>query len=365
MPKWPYHADDEIAAVERVLRSGLTNYWQGEEGQSFEREFADYTGAAHALAVTNGTTALELALSWLDAPDGAEIIVPCRTFVATASAVYTCGMKPVIAEIDPASLNVTVETLEARRTARTVGVIVVHYAGLPCHMPEIANWCQEHGLVLIEDCAHAHGAKINGQHVGTFGDVGTFSFCVGKTMSTGGEGGMVITNTTDIRNRMAARRDHGRYQMVGGGDPAAFQYTVEEPGTNLRMTEMQAAIGRIQLRKLDGWVARRNAIHSRYVESLGDGFPTPVGYSHGRYMSLHRVDNRDSVMRELNALGVPARIGGCPNIGKERAFANQPECPDADAIGRRTLMLPCYPTYTDAEIDEICEHVKTVCGNVR
>jgi dTDP-4-amino-4,6-dideoxygalactose transaminase len=244
MTLWPYHSEDEISAVADVLRSGKTNYWSGSNGQAFESEFAQYTGAKHAIAVTNGTTALELALHGLDLPPGSEVIVPCRTFMATASAVVTAGCKPVLADID-ATLNVTVETLEARRTEKTEAVIVVHYAGLPCDMAAIMDWAGKNTIYVIEDCAHAHGARINGQHVGTFGDVGCFSFCVGKIMSLGGEGGMVITNDETLHRRMGARRDHGRYQMVGSKDMTQFQWTVEEFGTNLRMTEMQSAIGRI------------------------------------------------------------------------------------------------------------------------
>lgn len=355
MGKWPYHDQEEIDAVADVLRSGLTNYWSGHHGQTFEREFADYTGAAHALTVTNGTTALELALSWIEAPDGAEVIVPARTFVATASAVYTAGMRPVLADIGPQTLNVTVDTLRERLTSRTVAVIVVHYAGLPCDMAAISEWCRENDLVLIEDAAHAHGARINGQHVGVFGDVGCFSFCVGKTMSTGGEGGMVVTNSDELRSKMAARRDHGRSNMIGGPDPAGFLYSVDVPGSNLRLTETQSAIGRIQLKKLDAWVDRRNEIHQKYVEVLGDGFPTPPGMRHGRYLSLHRVQHRDGMLRQLNAKGLPARLGGCSNIKKERAFADQPECPIADDIGSQVIALPCYPTYSDSEIEAFCE----------
>lgn len=360
MTLWPYHSEDEINAVADVLRSGKTNYWSGPNGQAFESEFAQYTGAKHALTVTNGTTALELALHGIGIPRDMEVIVPCRTFMATASSVVTAGCKPVLADIT-STLNVTVKTLEERRTENTAAVIVVHYAGLPCDMAAIMQWANKHEIFVIEDCAHAHGARINGQHVGTFGDVGCFSFCVGKTMSLGGEGGMVITNNETLHLRMGARRDHGRYQMVGSKDMTQFQWTVEEFGTNLRMTEMQSAIGRLQLKKLDGWVNRRNQIAAAYDAILG-GIPVPTGQNHGRYMYMTYVEDRDRKMIELQKMGVAARLGGCPNIGREAVFKGRAkECPVADWFGKRTLSLPVYPTMTDRDVESVLRAVERIC----
>ena len=361
MAQWPYHAQDEIDAVVEVLKSGKTNYWSGPHGQLFEAEFAAYTGAKHALAVSNGTTALEVALFAIHNL-GAEVIVPCRTFMATASSVVTAGMTPVLADIDPKTLNVTVETLEARRTANTLAVIAVHYGGLPCDMPAITAWAEKHSIIVIEDCAHAHGSRIGRWHVGTFGSIGCFSFCVGKIMSTGGEGGMVITNHPEVHKRMAARRDHGRYQMMGSKDMTQFQWTVEEYGTNLRMTEMQSAIGRLQLQKLDGWVRRRNAIANRYNLIL-DGIETPDNVTHGRYLYMATIDDRDARMARLQEMGVAARLGGCPNIGHEAVFGGMAaDCPNADGVGERTLSLPVYPTMTNDEVEKVCDAVKIVCA---
>jgi len=271
-------------------------------------------------------------------------------------------MNPILADIDATTLNVTVETLEARRTNNTAAVIVVHYAGLPCNMYDIMKWARNHDIMVIEDCAHAHNSRINNYHVGTFGDVGCFSFCVGKTMSTGGEGGMVITNNKEFHKRMAARRDHGRYQMVGTKDMTQFQWTVEEFGTNLRMTEMQSAIGRIQLTKLNGWVDRRNAIAAEYNKVLPGVEALPFQH-HGRYMYLALVNDRDAKMIALQKRGVAARLGGCPNIGREAVFNGfaQP-CPVADEVGQRVLQLPCYPTMTDEMVEDVVMNVREVCG---
>lgn len=369
---WPVHGDDEIEAVTRVLRSGRTNYWSLEygEGKMFEREFAEYTGARHALTCSNGTTALELALYGAFGPDALldmEVIVPCRTFMATASCVDTFGMIPVLADIDPVTLNVTVETLEARRNARTRAVIVVHFGGLPCDMEAIRAWADRHELLLIEDCAHAHGARIDGQHVGTFGHVGAFSFCLGKIMSTGGEGGMVICNDDKIAARMAARRDHGRYQMTGSRDMTQFYYEVEAYGTNARMTEMQAAIGRCQLRKLDGWNERRAAVATMYRNGIQlSGVRHPVNAT-GRAWYLYVMQvfggNQADILARLNARGIAARIGGCPNLGHEPVFrGTQPACPVADKVGERTIALPIYPTMTVDMVEEIIAGVNEELG---
>ena len=356
---WPVHDTEEQEAVLRVLRSGKTNYYSGGEGCAFEEEWAAYVDCRHALTCSNGTTALELALHGLGIGGGMEVIVPARTFVATASAVVTAGAQPVVADIDEESLNVTVDTLEARRTPITRAVIVVHYAGRPCAMESICDWAWDKGLVVVEDCAHAHGARIDGRHVGTFGDVGTFSMCVGKIMSTGGEGGMVITDSSVIAKRMTQRRDHGRFQIAGAGD-WRFRYTVDVAGSNMRLTEMQSAIGRCQLRKLEGWVARRREIAARYDEELKQRVLVPW---HSMYLYLMRVQEwkRERLLTECWSAGV--RWGGCGNILMEKAFAQYAvPCPQADAAGERVVSLPVYPTMTDDDVAAVCDAVRGVLG---
>lgn len=348
---WPRHTEEEVAAASAVLRSGATNYWSGVQGQSFEREWAEYTGAKHALAVSNGTTALEVALHALRLPPGSEIIVPARTFMATASACVTAGHKPVLADIDARTLNVTAETLEARRTPATKAVIVVHYAGLPCDMPSIMGWAIRNGLLVLEDCAHAHGARIGGEHVGTFGAIGTFSMCIGKIMTTGGEGGAVITNDDALHKNMAARRDHGRFQMIGSRDMTKFTYEVMEYGSNIRQTEMQSAIARVQLRGLDAQIARRREIAVIYDSAL-EQEPQPLSV---RYMYMARSKNKYEILNRVPE----SRFGGCPNLGKEPVFRGEAApCPVADATGEEVFALPIYPTMSDAEVADIAKRVK-------
>lgn len=371
-PLWPRHEEDEIEAVTRVLRSGLSNYWTGTEGRLFEEEFAAYTGAQHALTCSSGTAALELALNALRLPAGSAVLVPARTFVATASAVVNAGLMPVLCDVEAATLNVTAETLNAALLANerqgspaVSAVVVVHYAGLPCDMARICEWAWERGLRVVEDAAHAHGARIGTRHVGTFGDVGCFSMCVGKIMSTGGEGGMVVTSHPWLADRVRARRDHGRFSMVGSGtDLSTFKYTVTEPGCNYRQTEMQSAIGRCQLRKLDGWIARRRAIAAIYDEYMMDaGCPPAVKDGHSFYMYLSRAPGwkRNKLIDDG---GVGARFGGCPSIAKEPAFSSYLSM-DAVAVreGERVFSLPVYPTIPDNDAHEIGRKARDFLNN--
>ena len=247
--KWPQFDSDEIEAVNAVLRSGLVNYWTGTEGQRFEEEFAAYCGTSRAVALANGTVALELALRALGIGPGDEVVVTARSFFASASCIVACGARPVFADVDRNSQNVTVETIEAVTTTRTRAVIAVHLAGWPCDMPGILAFCRSRGILVLEDCAQAHGAAIQERRVGSFGDAAAFSFCNDKIMSTGGEGGMVTTNDETIWRSIWSLKDHGKsWDLVQRNDhPPGFRWLHERFGTNGRLTEMQSAIGRIQL----------------------------------------------------------------------------------------------------------------------
>ena len=260
---WPFFEADEIAAAERVLRSGKINYKTGEEGRLFEQEFAAFAGCRHGVAVANGTVALELALHALGIGAGDEVIVPSRTFIASASCVVMRGARPVIADVDATSQNLTVETMRPLVNARTKAIIAVHLAGWPCDMDAIVALARERGIKVIEDCAQAHGATYKGRPVGSLGDAAAFSFCQDKIMTTGGEGGMLTTNDDAAWERARSFRDHGAGETGVGTARIrmGFRWVHDSFGTNWRLTEMQSAIGRAQLRKVSRWVAarRRNA----------------------------------------------------------------------------------------------------------
>ncbi len=380
MNPWPFFAEDEIAAAEAVLRSGKVNYWTGEEGRAFEREFAAWCGVRHAVAVANGTVALELALHALDVGPGDEVVVPPRTFLATASAVVMRGARPVFADVDPVSGTITAENIEKVLTPDTRAVIPVHLAGWPCDMDPIMELAEARGLKVIEDCAQAHGARYRGRPVGSLGHAAAFSFCQDKIMTTGGEGGMLVTDSVEAWERAWAYKDHGKsYLAVYEREhPPGFRWLHESFGTNWRMTEMQAAIGRLQLRKLPEWseIRRRNAailsdgfrrIPALRVEEPADHLQHAwyKYYVYVRPERLRRGWSRDRIMEEINGAGVPCFSGSCSEIYREKAFEKsglvpQQPLPVARELGKTTLMFLVHPTLERADMERTRQVVEEV-----
>jgi dTDP-4-amino-4,6-dideoxygalactose transaminase len=373
-PGWPAYDDDEIRAAERVLRSGQVNYWTGEEGRCFEEEFAGYLGVRHAIAVSNGSVALGLALRALRFEEGAEVIVTPRTFIASVSEIVIAGAVPVFADIDRDSQNISRETIEPLINARTAAIMTVHLAGQPCDMPGITALAAAHGIAVIEDCAQSHGAAIGGRKVGAWGDLAAFSFCQDKIMSTGGEGGMVVTNNDEYWRYCWSFKDHGKSagaMKERGG--TVFRWVHDSIGTNGRMTEFQAAIGRKQLKKLDDWVDRRNHNAAVLVDRLSGAaglrlVRPPQNLRHAYYKfnvfikpeTLAPGWTRDRMVAELASYGVPCGSGICPEVYMEQAFADlvskpAERLPVARALGETSLMFPVHPTLTDAHMGKIAD----------
>jgi hypothetical protein len=368
-PSWPHFEADEIEATCAVLRSGKVNYWTGEEGRQFEGEFARSVGAQHAICVANGTVALELALYALGIGRGDEVITSPRTFIASASCAVMRGARPVCADVDPESQNITAETIARAITPRTRAIIVVHLAGWPCDMDPILALAKEHGLKVIEDCAQAQGATYKGRPVGSMGEAAAFSFCQDKIMTTGGEGGMLVTNDSDTWSRAWSFKDHGKsYAAVHQRSHGpGFRWLHESFGTNWRMTEMQAAMGRVALRKIPAWVEtrRRHAAHLTSQLSRLPGLRVsvpPAEYRHSYYKyyafiqpEMLRPDwNRERIMEEVVLAGVPCFVGSCSEIYLEKAFVTRrrhPRLPVAKLLGETSLMLLVHPTLTDQHIE--------------
>jgi len=379
-PPWPAFSESEIMATSQVLASGRVNYWTGQEGREFEREFAAYCGVKHAVALANGTAALELALEALGIGVGDEVIVPCRTFIATASAVVMRRARPVVVDIDRESQNITAETIAPAITERTKAIIVVHLNGWPCDMDPILALARERGIWVIEDCAQAHGAKYKGRPVGSLGDVGAFSFCQDKIMTTGGEGGMLVTNDEGLWKKAWAFKDHGKSfdAVYKRKHPAGFRWLHESFGTNWRMTEMQSAIGRLQLGKLEEWVAtrRRNAAIlmecfrqfpvMRVTEPSEEFFHSYYKYYVFVRPELLRGDwSRDRIMNAISAEGVPCYSGICPEIYLEKAFEPvgwkcEGRLPAAKELGEASLMFLVHPTLSENDMENVCEAVVKV-----
>lgn len=368
---WPHYPEDEIAAVTAVLRSGKVNYWTGDICRSFEREYAAATQRRHGIAVANGTLALELALMAFGIGAGDEVITTSRTYVASASCAVMRGATPVVADVDVDSQCVTAETLQRAITPRTRAIVPVHLAGWPCPMDEIMALAAEHDLIVIEDCAQAHGATYRGRPVGAFGHAAAFSFCQDKIITTGGEGGMLVLDDEDAWRRAWSYKDIGRsYDAVYHRQhPPGFRWLTESFGTNWRLTEMQAAIGRLQLAKLPAWTQQRNAHARVLIDGLSDiealRVPIPpadITHAYYKFYAFVRAErlrsdwSRDRVMAELNERGIPTTVGSCGEIYLEKAFTArglgpQRRMPVAQSLGETSLMFMVHPTLARSALD--------------
>lgn len=389
---WPSYTPDEVAAVNRVLLSNKVNYWTGGECALFEEEFASFANSKFAIAVSNGTVALELALLSLNLKKGDEVVVTPRTFIATVSAIVNTGAVPVFADVDLDSQNITAETIGKVLSPRTRGIVCVHLAGWPCNMEPILDLAKHRNLFVVEDCAQAHGARYQGKSVGSLGSVGCWSFCQDKIMTTGGEGGMVTTNDRELWLKMWSYKDHGKsYHKVFNEDHApGFRWLHESFGTNWRMTEMQAAIGRIQLKKMRDWTTKRNANAQAIWETAAQlpGLRVPrfscnrcsrdchvsSNCCHAAYKCYVFVESgpqqRDLLIERITARGVPCYSGSCSEVYLEKAFDEtglrpSRRLPGARRLGDTALMFLCHPTLTENEINLTCEALRDSVHEVK
>lgn len=379
-PPWPSFTEEEADAVKQVLLSNRVNYWTGQETREFEQEFAAWAGTKHAVALTNGTVALDVALIALGIGAGDEVIVTSRTFLASVSSIVNTGATPVFADVDRDSQNISPETISAVLSPRTKAIVAVHLAGWPCEMDGLMALADQHGLYVIEDCAQAHGALYRGKPVGSIGHVGAWSFCQDKIMTTGGEGGMVTTNDEALWKKMWSYKDHGKSwdAVYNRQHPPGFRWLHESFGTNWRMMEMQAVIGRIQLKRMPEW----HRIRLEYASRIWDNArrlpalrvpEVPQHIVHAAYKTYVFVEpqalkadwNRDRILHEINAAGVPAYSGSCSEVYLEKAFDGTPwrpqtSLPVAKALGETSLMFLVHPTLTDANIARTNEVITSV-----
>ena len=377
---WPSFSEEEANSVRDVVLSNKVNYWTGQECREFEKEFAAWADAKYAVALGNGTLALDLALKTLDVGAGDEVIVTPRTFLASVSSVVTAGATPVFADVDINSQNIEAADIEKVLTPKTKAVVVVHLAGMPADMDSIMALSKKHGFFVIEDCAQAHGATYKGQSVGSIGHIGAWSFCQDKIMTTGGEGGMVTTNDESLWRKMWSYKDHGKsYEAVYEREHApGFRWLHESFGTNWRMTEMQAAIGRIQLKRMADWTQKRRNNADKIWQAAREckglrvsNIPDTMG--HAAYKCYVFVEpqhlntdwSRDRIMNEIAARGVPCFSGSCSEVYLEKAFDNTDyrpaePLPVARELGETSLMFLVHPTLTEDEITKTCTALKEV-----
>ncbi|TPQ38972.1 DegT/DnrJ/EryC1/StrS family aminotransferase [Cupriavidus pinatubonensis] len=379
---WPSFTAEEAEAVGQVLLSNRVNYWTGTECRQFESEFAAWSGARYAIALANGTLALDLALKALDIGLGDEVIVTPRTFIASISCVVNAGATPVFADVDEDSGNICAATIAPAITTRTKAILCVHLAGSPCEMDEIMALARAHGLKVVEDCAQAHGARYKGQSVGTIGDIGAWSFCQDKIMTTGGEGGMVTTNDRELWSRMWSFKDHGKsWEAVYERDhPPGFRWVHDSFGTNWRMMEIQAAIGRIQLGRMPQWHARRTDNAAMLTEALKScsalrlpEHPSHMQHAWYKFYAFVRPEalrdgwTRDRMIAEIHAQGVPCYAGSCSEVYLEKAFEStglrpRHRLPAARALGETSLMFLVHPTLTEAQMRKTAEVASRVAS---
>lgn len=377
---WPNYDENERQAVLKVLTSNKVNYWTGNVGREFEQAFARYCDAKHAIVVANGTLALDLAWIALDLPKGSEVIVTSRTFLASVSSIVMAGLTPVFADVELNSQNISANTIRPLINEKTSAIVCVHLAGWPCDMDPILALAHQHNLKVVEDCAQAHGAKYKGRPVGSIGDIGAWSFCQDKIMTTAGEGGVVATNNKAYWSAMWSYKDHGKsYEAVYEKQhPPGFRWLHESFGTNWRMTEMQSAVGLQQLKKMEGWTRTRQQYLGQILKEANQHAALrvpalPEEIEHAGYKAYVFVKpeflkvgwDRDLIMKHINGMGVPCFSGSCSEVYLEKAFDNTGFRPkqrlkNAKELGETSLMFLIHPTLLQTEIDKTCEAIGAV-----
>ncbi len=377
---WPSFTQEEADAVQCTLLSNKVNYWTGNECREFEKEFAAWSDVKYAVALGNGTLALDVAFKALEVAVGDEVIVTSRTFVASIFSIVNSGLVPIFADVDLDTQNITAESIRSVITNKTKGIVCVHLAGWPCEMDAIMEIASEFNLYVIEDCSQAHGAKYKGASVGSIGHIGCWSFCQDKIITTGGEGGMVTTNDESLWRKMWAYKDHGKsYEAVYEKEHSeGFKWLHESFGSNWRMTEMQAVIGRIQLKRMSDWHIKRvinaNKIWNNTKKCKGLRTPNVPDYiEHAAYKcyvfielkELKKGWSRDKIIREISALNVPCFSGSCSEVYLEKAFDDTGFRPkerliNARELGETSLMFLVHPTLSKDEIQQTLDAITSV-----
>ncbi|NNH79057.1 DegT/DnrJ/EryC1/StrS aminotransferase family protein [Acinetobacter sp. ANC 5380] len=381
---WPSFTQVEAGAVSKVLLSNKVNYWTGQECREFEKEFAQFAGTEYAVAVVNGTVALDLALKALDIGQGDDVIVTSRTFLASASSIVTAGANPIFADVELDSQNISRRSIEAVITPNTKAIICVHLAGWMCDMDPIMQLAEEKGLFVIEDCAQAHGAMYKGKSAGSIGHIGAWSFCQDKIMTTGGEGGMVTTNDESLWKKMWSYKDHGKNfdSIYNKQHPPGFRWLHDSFGTNWRMMEMQAVIGRIQLKQMPEWTAKRldnmHKIQNAFANSPYFTVAKPSSdYVHAAYKCYVQVNidalpegwSRDRIMQEISGLGVPCFSGSCSEVYLEKAFDGTTWRPaqrleNAKQLGEASLMFLVHPNLSEQSMQKTVAAIQQVISQI-
>ena len=378
----------QIKLVSRVLEKNKTNYWTGDQCKKFELEFSKYIGNKYSVAVSNGSVALEIALKSLNLKKTDKVIVTPRSFIISASCVLNLGLKPIFADVDDNG-NLSIEGIKEAYDKDVKAIILVHLNGLSCDMDPILNFVKKNKIYLIEDCSQAHGAIYKGKKVGSFGDISTWSFCQDKIISTGGEGGMISTNNKKLWLKCWSLKDHGKnYQSVfDKNHKTGFKWLHDDLGSNYRMTEMQAAIGRAQLKLLDQQIKKRNIIANLYLNGLKNLYQNNIikkpdfkcktcpfnestkkckkcihsFYRLNLFVNQKRI-NQTKLIEKINKNKIECNMGSCPEIYREKIFKKLKLYPkkklqNAKLLGKTSIMFPINP---NKEIKKIKQEIKVI-----
>ena len=387
-----FYSEKSIQKVRFILKKGNVNYWNGEECKKFEREFSEYTGIKYSITVSNGSVALELALKSLGLNSGDNVIVTPRSFVISASCVLNLGLNPVFADVDENG-NLSVNGIKKVYNINVKAVIVVHLNGLSCDLDPISKFVKQKKIFLIEDCAQSHGAVYKGKKVGSFGHISTWSFCKDKIISTGGEGGMISTNYKKFWQKLWSLKDHGKNfkKVFYKKHKTGFKWLHDNLGSNYRMTEIQAAIGREQLKSLDKQIKKRNLIANLYLNGLSDYYKkynifkepnfkcetcpikktrsqckdcTHAFYRLNLFVNKKKI-NQIELIEELNKKKINCNVGSCPEIYREQIFKKLNFYPkkrllNAKLLGEISIMFPINPNEKFVKIKSQIYQIKKV-----
>jgi len=381
---WPNYSSQEIDLVKKVLQSNKVNYWTGQQCKLFEKEFSNYIGVRYSVAVANGSVGLDLAVAALNLPKGSEVIVTPRSYITSVTCVIKNKLKPIFADVDFWSQNLSLEHIKKKITFRTKAVILVHLAGMPCDMFPILELTKKLNIKIIEDCSQAHGAVYNNKIVGSMGDISVWSFCNDKIISTCGEGGMVSTNNNKYFKKIWAGKDCGRNidKIKKNNLKVGFKWIHDFEGTNLRMTELQAAVGRYQLKKLDSWIKIRNRNAKKILDtckkySFIDYKEFSKNIKHAYYRCYILVNNkklkkgwnRDKIIGSLLKKKIKCNSGSCPEIYLEKSIKNKKlrpkkNLPNAKLLGQATIAFEVHNKISKKSIVYICSLIKRVFDQI-
>jgi dTDP-4-amino-4,6-dideoxygalactose transaminase len=378
----------QINNVSKILKKNKTNYWTGLEGKNFEREFSNYHNTKYSVAVSNGSIALEIALKALNLKKTDTVLVTPRSFIISASCVLNLGLKPIFADVDDNG-NLSIEGIKEAYNKNVKAIILVHLNGLSCDLDPILKFVKKNKIYLIEDCSQAHGAVYKNKKVGSFGDISTWSFCQDKIISTGGEGGMISTNNKNLWLKIWSLKDHGKnYQRVfDKKHKTGFRWLHDDLGSNYRMTEMQAVIGREQLKSLDQQIKKRNIIANLYLNGLKNFYQNDiikkpdfkcetcplkqtvkkcnkckhVFYRLNLFVNQKKI-NQTKLIEKINKNKIECNMGSCPEIYREKIFKKLKLYPkkrlqNAKLLGETSIMFPINP---NKEIKKIKQEIKVI-----